>query len=169
MDKTFVYTIKNVANGNLSKTLCAEKDAPTYDVKKGLMTWVDYKRTSLESLFGIENGAHIRSVMEIAGPHLNQEDVIKWLEERTMLVGLTYDDVVSAAQYAIWFYSDEDFRIPSTTMGEDLYRYFVMLEPTYQPMETNLIRLNYYGVVRDDANQGFINFNNVNRVTNQIT
>ncbi len=129
MDQTFVYTIEGQENGAEIQVLCAEMDAPTYDMKKGLITWIDYKAYSPEFIFGTDAGGHIRAILELAGPHLNQESVVEELKELTGISELTYDEVVSAMQYAIWFYSDEDFRIPTSNNGEDLYRYLVTLPP----------------------------------------
>jgi len=127
MDKTFVYDVESEDADKVLKGMCAEMKAPTYDSKKGLITWIDYKVYSLEEVFGQEKGGHIRAILNTAGPQLVEEDVVAFLKERTGISKLTYDEVVSAMQYATWYYTDDDFRIPSTSNGEDLYRYFITL------------------------------------------
>jgi TQXA domain-containing protein len=106
LDKTFVYEVINTANGNKVLALCAEKEAPTYDAKKGLMTWVDYKSYNLEEIFTDKASKQVRSIIFEVGPHRGKAVVVNEMKETTGLDELTYEEIVSAMQYAIWFYTD---------------------------------------------------------------
>lgn len=148
MDKTFIYSIKDTVTSNLTRVVCAEKDAPTYDTKKGLMTWVDYKSYQLEEIFDTNTSRHIRAILTEAGPEKDRDQVVTRLKETLGMVDLTYDEVISAMQYAIWYYSDNDFRIPSTSNGEDLYKHFVSLEGVSSNLSTDFISISVDSVER---------------------
>ncbi len=159
MDQTFIYSVEG-QEGREILVLCAEMNAPTYDEKKGLMTWIDYKVYSPEDIFGLDAGGHIRSILELAGPHLDSDQVVEELKELTGISELTYDEVVSAMQYGIWFFSDQDFRIPTSSNGEDLYRYFVTLPPSNGEVNQempNVSQPEY--TVDEEENQILIDFN----------
>lgn len=156
MDKTFIYEVESSDGQTTALTICAEKDAPTYDGKKGLITWIDYKAYRPEEIFGESDGKQIRAILELAGPHKDSQLVVEDLKERTGIGALTYDEVVSAMQYAIWFYSDDDFRIPSTSNGEDLYKYFVTLPPEDETVSDSVLRVSDATIVEDKENNDVI-------------
>lgn len=156
IDKTFVYEMINHQTNESVYTLCAQKDAPTYDSKKGLMTWVDYSVYQLEEQFTVSASGHIRAILEVAGPQLNQEDVVNKLKATTGIEELTYEEVVSAMQYAIWYYTDNDFTIPSTSNGEDLYRYFVTLPEVPNSFEDDVVQIFTDKVERDKQSEKII-------------
>jgi len=156
MDKTFVYTIEDIQSLEKSMVMCAEKNAPTYDAKKGLMTWVDYTSYQLEEIFTNEASKHIRAILMEAGPQKDPDQVVNHLRETLGMTSLTYDEVVSAMQYAIWFYSDNDFRIPSTSNGEDLYRHFVSLEGKTSEFKTDFVQVVVDEIKRNNEKQVII-------------
>lgn len=142
LDKTFVYEVVNTANGNTVLALCAEKDAPTYDAKKGLMTWVDYRVYNLEEIFDEDVSKQVRAIIDEVGPQREETVVVTEMKETTGLDQLTYAEIVSAMQYAIWYYTDGVLTIPSTENGEALYRLLVTLPPAETEVITDVVNIN---------------------------
>jgi len=141
LDKTFVYEVINTSNGNKVLALCAEKEAPTYDVKKGLMTWVDYKVYNLEEIFDDNISKQVRAIIDKVGPQREMTVVVNEMKEATGLDELTYEEVVSAMQYAIWFYTDGVLTRPTTENGEALYRLLVTLPPAETKLKTDVVNI----------------------------
>ena len=142
LDKTFVYEVINTSTGNKVLALCAEKDAPTYDAKKGLMTWVDYRVYNIEEIFDKDVSKQVRAIIDEVGPQREESVVVTEMKETTGLDELTYEEIVSAMQYAIWYYTDGVLTTPTTENGEALYRLLVTLPPAENKYETQVVNIN---------------------------
>lgn len=159
LDKTFVYEVVNTSTGNTVLALCAEKEAPTYDAKKGLMTWVDYRVYYLEEIFDEDVSKQVRAIVDEVGPQREESVVVTEMKETTGLDQLTYEEIVSAMQYAIWFYTDGVLTTPTTENGEALYRLLVTLPPAEDNVEQNVVNITVDSIERrEDLGKILMNY-----------
>lgn len=140
MDKTYVFTLVDQQVGTEVSAFCAEYSAPTFDTKRGLIDWVDYRAYGLEEIYEAETAGRIRAIMSTAGPHLEALEVISYFENRLGIMDVTYEEVVSAVQYAVWYFTDELMIVPSSENGYDMYKHLISLPPTSSVQATDLIR-----------------------------
>lgn len=142
MDKTYVFRLERQEDNSYVNGFCAEYSAPTFDGKRGLIDWVDFRVYPLEDKFDNEKAGRIRSIMTKAGPHLEPTELVTDLQESLGIMDVEYEQVVSAVQYAVWYYTDELMIVPSSENGYDIYKYLISLPPSYSDANTDLIRLN---------------------------
>ena len=154
MDGTYVFLLDDMK----TQVVCGEYNVPTFDPKHGLIDWIDLYETTLETIYETDRAEHIRAIVNFAGLQHDEEQIVNLIEERLGIMDVTYEQWVSAMQYALWYYSDDLTRVPSSENGEDIYRYLISLPPVpYEPIadaihleqpvvideEENLIEVNY--------------------------
>lgn len=135
MDNTYTFTLD--PQGQL-KVICGEYAAPTFDPKYGLIDWVDLYEQDLELVYGQEIAGKIRAIISVAGPHIKESWLVTYFSERLGIEEVTYEEIMSACQYAIWYYTDQVTKVPTSENGEDVYKYLIALTGVTQPAEDEI-------------------------------
>lgn len=149
MDKTYVFTLQNQQVETSVQAFCAEYAAPTFDAKRGLIDWIDYNVYELEQVFDYDIAGRIRSIMSTAGPQIEQEVAIDYFQDHLGIMNVSYEDIVSAVQYSVWYYTDDLMIVPSSENGYDIYKHLITLPPTSTVQPTDLIRLTPIQIVEN--------------------